>query len=485
MGSKKGKAAPLHRQILGHRLYKVMSRNIPLAHAKCNTQFDRDQPDLIETSPIPVSPSDHVKLLHPRSGRGVASIATVRRAEWVEKAIPLEDLEGYVRCLRGVSDAFVSQQSFWGWRRISQLKEIGANYVDLDYHKTTQWKGTAPETVAWSVLWQLEQHDLPMPSYIMSTGRGLLVVWLLERTSRNACPRWQAAQRWLAEALKGFGADMKALDAARVFRVAGSQNSKADSDAMFVRPVWQSAHWSQLHRYSFDEFADEVLPFTRRQLEKMRKTRSEEKAAREARYLHALQHPRNAGTRWETVLSDLQKLRHQRWFGDLPDGDKDCWLFLAANAMAWMADNQLTLRREIYALAGEAGGWSHQETKARLSSVLQRSNHMFAGRKYKYRGKQVDPLYRFKSSTIVDWLGITETEMREANLRTLVSDTVLRENKTAAWLTSKEEKARAKRQAKDKLKWEAGKLHASGNSLREIEAQLGVARSTLSRWLNP
>ncbi len=457
-----------------------MSRNISSARAKCNTQFDRDQPDLIESSPIPVTPSDHVKLLHPRKGRGIATIAT-GGAEWFEKAVPLEDLEDYVRCLRGVSDAFVSQQSFWGWRRISQLKELGACYVDLDYHKTTRWAGSIPEQVAWNVLWQLEQHDLPSPSYIMATGRGLLVVWLLEKTSRNAVPRWQAAQRWLAQALTDFGSDLKALDAARVFRVAGSQNSKADGDSLFVRPVWQSAHWSQLQRYTFDDFADEVLPFTRRQLETMRKTRSEEKAAREARYLHALQHPRNAGTLWETTLSDLQKLRHHRWFGDLPDGDRDCWLFLASNAMAWMADNQLTLRREIYALSSEAGGWSRQQTKSRLASVLQRSNHMFAGRKYKFRGKEVDPLYKFKSQTIIDWLSITESEMREADLRVLINDDIRREHNTATQRRIRG--SEDKQQAKAQLKWEVGKLHAAGYSLREIQAETGVARSTLSRWL--
>jgi hypothetical protein len=455
-----------------------MKKIAPLA-AFNNPNFDEDQPDHIENSDFEVSPSDHIKVLHPGGGRGVATIAR-GGSRWIEKPIPLDELEDYVRRLDGASDVFVSQQSFWGWRRISQLKHLGACYVDLDYHTTARWKGTQPETVAWSTLWHIEKVlGMPSPSYIMSTGRGLLVVWLLHETNRRACPRWSAVQKYLADGLRGFGADMKALDAARVFRVAGSQNSKAD--AAFVRPVWMSNEWTSLERYTFDDFANEILPFSREQLQDLKTSRAAARLARDDRYRHALAHPRNAGTYWETVLSDLQKVRQHRWWGSLPDGQRDCWLFLASNAMAWMANNQLTMRREVYALASEVGGWSHQETKSRLATVFSRSNMVFSGQKMKWRGKSVSPLYKFKSSTIIDWLEISEHEMRDANLRTLVSDRVKGENRVHA--ENLRRGSIDRRRSKERVRWEAGKLYETGWTQAAIGDHLGVDQRTVGRWI--
>ena len=43
-------------------------------------------------------------------------------------------------------------------------------------------------------------------------------------------------------------------------------------------------------------------------------------------------------TLWEARLRDLQALVSRvRWSGELPEGQRDIWMFLACNAMSWLA----------------------------------------------------------------------------------------------------------------------------------------------------
>ncbi len=112
-----------------------------------------------------LTPSDHVRLLHPCTRRGVATVAN-RDGKWIERVVPIADLPSYALAMRGATDTFVSQQSFWGWRRIAQLAQLGALYSDLDY-RTTDWAGWSPENVAYEVLRSLDDARIPAPSWIL------------------------------------------------------------------------------------------------------------------------------------------------------------------------------------------------------------------------------------------------------------------------------------------------------------------------------
>jgi hypothetical protein len=185
-------------------------------------------------------------MLHPAGRRGIITVA-VRGETWVENVVSITDLPAYAAAMRGATDVFLSQQSFWGWRRIAQLAQLGALYSDLDY-RNTNWAGQSPETVADAVLRALDEGRVPTPTYILSTGRGLLVAWLHDMVPRGALPRWMAVQKQLLAVLRPFGADPRAIDAARVFRLAGTRHSGADAT---VRPVWMVAEpdklWETVH----------------------------------------------------------------------------------------------------------------------------------------------------------------------------------------------------------------------------------------------
>lgn len=421
-------------------------------------------------------PADHARILHPSpKGRAGATLAVVGE-KWTERFVPLQDLPQYAASLAGTQDAYLSQQAFYGWRRISKLANLGACYVDLDFYNTP-YARFSPDVLAIEVLRHIDDLNIPYPSYVLSTGRGLVVVWLLEQTNRRACPRWMAVQRHLFQALTSFGADRAALDAARVFRISGSINSKSET---FVRPVWMSSP-SDPVRYAFDEFADEVLPTPRRQIEEKRAKLLVLQDERERRRGAAPATKLTQGTLWATRLDDLQRLLRHRWFGALPPGQRDHWLFLAINAMSWLAP-PAALRREGYALAKEVGGWSEREADQRMMTIFRRAEAAARGETIEWQGNKIDPRYRFRTSTIIEWLNITDEEMRAAGLRSIVSDDVRREIDRERKRQDRGSDQKAQERAK--RDWEILKMATAGYPQTEIAAAFGVSRRHVGRVID-
>ena len=135
---------------------------------------------------------------------------------------------------------------------------------------------------------------------------------------------------------------------------------------------------------------------------------------------------------WELRLAELQRLREHRWLGTLPDGQRDTWMLLAGVAISYLVPGPM-VRREIVALADEVTGghWRERETVSRMSAVIARAEQAARGEKIEYRGRLVDPRYRFRTATIVEALDITEAEMRACGFRHLVSPEIRREHHRA------------------------------------------------------
>lgn len=437
-------------------------------------------------------PRQHLENLHPYNGRdggirnGVISFAQRVRdgsdkpwQEWTARAGSCA-VDEAVRLLRqdNRADLYVSQAAFGRWRSISDLTAIGACYADLDYHGVSRWRGKLPADVAGAVLGHLEEAMLPHPSYILSTGRGLVCVWLTELLPRAALPRWNAVQKRLGAILEPFGADKRAQDAARVFRLVGSDNSGADHDRRTVGMVWCHGSPEVPTRHVFGTLADEVLPVTHADLISLRAERAKRKAegkdkAGPAKFL-------SAATYWETVLTDLQRLRaHRCPEGTLSEGQRDAWLFVAASAISWISPPEV-LGREILALGQEAAGWRDSETKSRMSAVIKRARQAAAGQTVAFGNLEVDCRYRMKASTIVEWLGIDPAEQRAAGLRVLVDDDRKRELNTERTKAS-----RIRRGGKDRAEQQAARLEmgrkalylraSAGMTVAELAAHLGVS----------
>jgi hypothetical protein len=424
-------------------------------------------------------PADHVQLLHPKGRRGVATVAQ-GGASWTERTVTIEELPAYVTVRAGEADLYVSQQTFYGRRRIAYLAQLGASYVDLDFHRTARWSGADPEWVTDALLRTLRDQNVSSPSYVLSTGRGLLAVWLHDLVPRAALPRWMAIQKRLSRMLDQFGADLRALDAARVFRIAGTRNGKS---LTVVRPTYFAAPPSALARWDFEDLARELLPLERAEVVSLRVRRAERRARSGG---NSPVRTLSAASYWETVLADLQRLLSLRWHGQLPPGERDAWLFVACVAISWITPS-FVLRREFYTLALEVGCWSEQEAGSRMASVFQRAEAAAAGRKAEWEGKIIDPRYRLRASTIVDWLRIEPAEMRTAYLRVLVDRDIARER-----AAERKRESRRRQGTQERVAYEAAAsrraetvaaLRSSGLQWAEVAAQAGLSSANAARFL--
>ena len=423
----------------------------------------------------------HFDLCHSIDDRGRVSIADRGHGLWNEHSYPIEQAHNISPNCNGVIDIYFSQQAFRGWRRIANLWQLKSCYVDVDYHKTERWHDKSPEVVAEQIRMRLEDSGLPAPRIIFATGRGLLVCWMFDAVPRQALPRWNAIQRVLCHALTGFGVDSTALDCTRVFRFLGSINSKSGST---VYAVWQNLY-DEL--WDFEDFACEVLPVDRQKLVSLQVEKAKRLKKRKPKLISPPAHQLNAATLWATVLSDLQKLREVRWWGELPPGHRDIWMFYACNAMSWLC-RPVVLPREVIAL-GRIIGWPDRETRSNMGTIIRNNQAAYNGYKKIWKDEEVDPRYRVKANTIIEALEITPAEMREANLRVLVDDILRRENKT-----TNERQRRQRLGAKDRKQNAQERLELGrealrsqqleGLSQRQLAQKFGVAKATIAKAIS-
>lgn len=433
--------------------------------------------------------STHIENLHPantRSGgrrRGVVAFAQRlpgRDRAWSEWTVAAgtDATAEAQRLLKqdNLADIYVSQAAFERRRAIAQLTAIGACFADLDYHNQPRWQGKSPSDVAAAVIGHLEEAMIPLPSYVLSTGRGLVCIWLTELLPRAALPRWNAVQGRLWATLQSFGADRRALDAARVFRLVGTENGRADHDRRTVRMVWCQGTPEAPNRYGdFGAFADEVLPIAHADLVSLRAERAKRTAA--GKIPPAPTTRLTSASYHETVLTDLQRLRQYRNpTGSLPEGSRNEWLFLAGVAMAWIAPPEV-LHRELVALASEVADWTDRETTARLSAVIKRTKRAAAGEKMEYAGRTIDCRYRIKAATIIERLRIDPSEQRAADLRVLVDEDRRRERGA-----ERQKESRRRAGAKDRSDQQAERL-LLGQKALHLRATEGMTRDELASHL--
>ena len=433
-----------------------------------------------KTPGILSTPVDHARLLHPWEEGNSGYVTVARRIDghWREQHVPIKDLPLAVRELAGAPESYISQNRFMGPRRITHLWQLDSLWADLDYHKIPQWAGKDPRWVMEAAFDALDDARIPQPSFSVATGRGLALVWIHSPVPRQAIPRWNACQKGLYATLQTFGADRLALDAARVLRLIGTQHARSGRTVESLTAIGKT--------WAFDTLADEILPLTRAALSDLRIQHALRRTERPREGRNLPPKDFNTATLWLGRLNDLQRLRELRWWGALPPGQRDHWLFLATVAMSWVAIPEV-LMRETWALAHQAGDWSEHEARTRLQAIFKRARMASEGRTIEWQGQQVDPRYHFRNSTIIEWLGITPEEQR--HMQVLIGDEEARRRHREAERARKhatgevqQDRATYLAQAADR-RVEARLRQAGGESVSAIAQAMQVNRSTVWRWL--
>ena len=410
---------------------------------------------------------EHSGLLHPGTSDGRVSIPHIDdEGRWREgRSYAPDKLADLIPEIAGQHDTYISQHRFTARREIAKLWQLGAMYVDIDFHKVPELAGMYPRGVLDDCLIALERARKPWPTLAIFSGRGLYLVWLHRGVPRVVAPRWNACQQELWRVLRPFGADRGALDAARVLRLSGTVNSKSGAAVERIAPVGDV--------WDFETLAAEILPMEREQVAEIRDIRAARATKRPSERLIVPNKVFTTGTLWAGRLGDLQRLLDFRFLDrKLPPHQRDHWMLIAGVAMSWVCVPQ-ALQRELWALSREVGGWSEREARSRLQAVTKRAHMAARGEMIEWpmgSGQMVDARYHYKNSTIIDLLEITPDEEEIMDV-----------------LISSDEARRRHRRGEEKRRREAGAVtraeYLEGSLAREREPIIARLRDEESMSL--
>lgn len=146
-------------------------------------------------------------------------------------------------------DVYYSQNTFFKpQRRIDNIRQLRSLFVDLDVYNL----GMDPEWALGKLEFEYFGQCIPEPNMVIFSGRGLVLIWNIVPVPKMAMPLWRAVENFLNGELKAFGADAKASDPARIFRLPGTINSKSYATV--------KAQYRHAYRYDIHDLQYEYLP---------------------------------------------------------------------------------------------------------------------------------------------------------------------------------------------------------------------------------
>lgn len=179
---------------------------------------------------------------------GWITLATKENGNFKQYHYRIDELQQKLSEWTG-QNIYFSQNTFYRpQRRIENIRQLRSLYVDIDCYT----KELSPQQVLMYLDSEYFNQTIPEPNYIIFSGRGIVLVWLIEPVPFKALPLWQAVENFLFKQLESFGADSKATDAARVFRIAGTVNSKNSKNV--------KVEYRNEYRYALRDIQDTYLP---------------------------------------------------------------------------------------------------------------------------------------------------------------------------------------------------------------------------------
>lgn len=409
----------------------------------------------------------HLQLLHPEGYRGRAFIGWKDDDEpWDQCSVDHFRIRLALADAKNDADIYVSMNRFYGSRKSDDIADLQALYCDLDYYKT-KYRDYSDEQVLSFALLVLGQNGIPKPSFVVFSGRGLQLVRLIDPIPKKAISRWNRCQQSITQCLQGLGADFAAKDAARVFRLAGTVNTKSG----------RVARLKELRdgRYSFDALADALLPYTRAEIAVWR---SAQRCKVGKRTFPAGTHP-GVQKMWQGRLDELLALAEKRWGGRVPRGHRNNWLFVVAVALSWI-HAPAAMERELQRIASKyLPLWTELQVQRQMGTVIKNAEAAAARHGHTPNGKSDDLRYMMRSETIVSFLAIDAREMSEFGFRHLVDAATRKRIRNEDIIRRRREKGVISREAYrgecERARQAAYMFRQSGMTWAEIGKQLGIS----------
>lgn len=344
-------------------------------------------------------------------------------------------------------NVYISINTFYStFRRLEYLKEIKAQFIDLDIYKTGFTKA--------QIIMHLEtdyfNKSIPRPNLIIDSGRGLYLIWLLNSVPSKALPLWKAVEEYLYSVLKPFGADRQALDPTRVLRVPGSINSKSNTTVNVI----------EQYDYIYDlrKIQNEYLP----ELEE-RKAKKKGRPSKTV-FIH------RERSLYFARIQDIIKLCELREY-DLK-GHRELILFLYRYYLCYFLEDTKKALEDVLELNREFREPLRETEVIRATRSAEKV----------YLSKDKD--YKYKNETLIELLEITELE--ETHMSTIISDKEYkrRENIRVKKAYQEKLKSEGKVSEKEKLSQRRAKIKdllREGLKQKDICSQLNISKDTYIR----
>ena len=310
------------------------------------------------------------------SSKGWITKATINKEEGFKqwhyrfKELVTQDLKAM--------DTYISMNTFYKtYRRIECLKELRACYIDLDIYNTKFTK----EQIMMNLEENYYNQSIPIPNFVMDSGRGLYLIWLINTVPSKALPLWKAIEEYLYKELKEFGADRKALDPTRILRVEGSINSKSNTKVKILD--------ENDYIYDLREIQKNFLP-------ELQPSKNKKGRPKKNVYIH------RERSLYQARLNDIVKICELREY-DLR-GHRELILFLYRYYLCYFTEDTEKALQDTLEL--------NNEFIAPLREKEVISATRSAERVYLKQDKQ----YKYKNETLIELLDITEQEQMKLSI---------------------------------------------------------------------
>lgn len=339
----------------------------------------------------------HILFQH-EGADGYITLAKKENGRFIQHHYKPEQLAEQLSNYMG-EDIYYSQQTFYRpQRRIENIRQLRSLYIDLDCYNLNY----NTESVMFELEHDYFRYSIPEPNLVIFSGRGLVLVWLIEPVPYQALPLWNSIQRYLLDKLKEFGSDPKASDAARVFRVAGSVNSKNGA----------RVHVEFRHdfRYNIRDIQNEYLPELTPKKEKKKKPGRKKKVI-QLFNTYSLNHAR---------ILDITKIVELRDYD--VDGYREVICFLYRYWMCCFCNDT----EEAFRMTKELNDtFTHPLSEKELKTATKSAEKAYKAKSNKEANEIAKKRgypgagYNISNAKLIDWLDITADEM--VHLKTIIN----------------------------------------------------------------
>lgn len=341
-------------------------------------------------------------------------------------------------------NVYISINTFYStFRRLEYLKELKAQFIDLDIYKT----GFTKEQIIMHLEADYFNKSIPRPNLIIDSGRGLYLIWLLNSVPSKALPLWKAIEEYLYSVLKPFGADRQALDPTRILRVPGSINSKSKTTVKVI----------EQYDYIYDlrEIQNEYLP----ELEE-RKAKKKGRPSKTV-FIH------RERSLYYARIQDIIKLCELREY-DLK-GHRELILFLYRYYLCYFLEDTQKALQDILELNRE---FVYPLSETEVIRATRSAEKVYLSK---------DKDYKYKNETLIELLLITELE--ETYMTTIISKKEYKRrnneyNKNKYKEKLKSEGKMSKKEELEQLRAKIKSLREQGFKNKEIMQMLGITSTT-------